>query len=124
VMMSARDRYFGFRLEAQRYSRITQFFDGVDVQHYKGALRYLRDELNRVRGWLKQARLQDRFQPKTLGDNEYQATFPFVEMAGECAAKAIKPLHLGQDRSARIIDRGGAWAFRIEQLRKRGKLPP
>lgn len=204
VMMSARNRYFGFQLQKkQRHARITRFFDGVDAKHYRAILDDVRDELDRahsvlkahgfdrrlkandekfaralfaeiirfresivrfseprivltdnpnrklkelfayyiernfvtkqyqeavletgIRRWLKAANIQDRFQSLTLGDEEYQATFPFVEVSDDRPVKAIKPLYLGQDKTIKIIDHGAIWAFKIRQLRKRDHLPP
>jgi hypothetical protein len=37
--------------------------------------------------------------------------------------KAIKPLHLGHDQPSKILDHGGQWLFRVEQLVKRRVMP-
>ena len=76
-----------------------------------------------IRKWLYQAQIGERFQRMALGDDEYQATFPFVEQVEDQPVKVIKPLHLAQDKPSRIIDHGGAWLFRIEELRRRNRLP-
>lgn len=202
LMMSAKERYFGFKLETRRHGRITKFFEELEAKQYRAALEDLKEELarthellkrhgfdrrfktndepfaralfdeivrpresivrfseprvvladnpktklnelfayyvernfvtkkyketvmeNGVRGWLRAARLQDRFQPQLLGDDEFQTRFPFVQLADKHAVKAIKPLFLGQDRTTRIIEYGATWALRITELRKRNKLP-
>jgi hypothetical protein len=76
-----------------------------------------------IRAWLNQAQIAQRFQRGSVGDDEYQATFPFVEQIGNQAIKAIKPLHLAQDRASKILDHGGTWLFRVEELRRRNRLP-
>jgi hypothetical protein len=58
-----------------------------------------------------------------LGNDEYHVTFPFVEQHEDHAVKAIKPLHLGHNQATKIIEHGGQWLLRINQLRKRKKLP-
>ena len=79
--------------------------------------------VNRVRKWLVQARVGERFQRMTIGDEEYQANFPFVEKIDQKPVKVIKPLDLAKDKPHKIIDHGGAWLFRIEELRRRRRLP-
>lgn len=76
-----------------------------------------------VREWLTQAQIGQRFQRMAIGDDEYQATFPFVEQRDDRPVKVIKPLHLAQDKPSKIIDHGGSWLFRIEELRRRNRLP-
>lgn len=72
---------------------------------------------------LKQAQLDLRFQRLDVGDGEYQANFPFVEQKNNRPVKVIKPLHLGQDKPSKIIDHGGQWLFRLEELKRRECLP-
>jgi hypothetical protein len=76
-----------------------------------------------VRGFLKEAMLHEHFHEQRIGNEEYNALFPFVEMAEEQAVKAIKPLRLDHANPAQIIDHGGQWRIRIEALRERGLLP-
>jgi hypothetical protein len=76
-----------------------------------------------IRKWLYQARIGQRFHRMAIGDDEYQATFPFVEQPGDRPIKVIKPLHLAQDKPSRIIDHGGTWLFRIAELKRRQRLP-
>lgn len=76
-----------------------------------------------IRTWLRQANLQQRFTEAAVGDDTYAIKFPFVEMKRNDPVKVIKPLHLDQDDSTRIIDQAGFWASRIHTLRQRNKLP-
>lgn len=73
---------------------------------------------------LSKAKINERFIPQKLGDPEYQVIFPFVEMQNDQPTKVIKPLHLNQDESFKIIEHGGKWEFRIRELRKRHILQP
>lgn len=76
-----------------------------------------------VREWLREARLQNRFFQVRVGNDEYHAQFPFVELDGERPKKIIKPLNLGYTDASRIIDHGGQWAVRVNALRRRDLLP-
>lgn len=76
-----------------------------------------------IRRLLYQARISERFSRVEVGNDEYHATFPFVEKQDERAVKVIKPLHLDHAQPSRILDHGGQWLFRIQTLKKRGLLP-
>lgn len=76
-----------------------------------------------MRKWLYQAKIADRFDRVEVGDDEYHVTFPFVERHADRPVKAIKPLHLAHDQPTRIIEHGGQWVLRINQLRRRRFLP-
>ena len=78
----------------------------------------------RVRSWLKEAKVADKYSKETLGDQEYQTTFPFVErqVSTNRPRKIIKPLALDQESSTKILDHGAQWRFRISELRRRGQL--
>ena len=85
---------------------------------------YQEQEMERgVRGFLKAAHLSDHFQPLRVGNDEYNALFPFVALDDEQPVKAIKPLRLDHAQPAQIIDHGGQWRVRIEALKKRELLP-
>lgn len=77
-----------------------------------------------VRGFLKTAQLDTRFHEQRVGNDEYNALFPFVELDGELPIKAIKPLRLDHTEPAHVIDHGGQWRVRVEALKKRNLLPP
>lgn len=202
VLFAPQACYFGFRLLGNRTSRITNFFEQMEVATYRAFMRDLREELDRVSAAFKAlgtdrrlsgmdekatwalwseltkpraslvrfgegrlvlaadpvAKLQDlygyyvernfvtreyreqvlernvrqvlkgadlarQFQPARVGNEEYHAQFPFVQMDGETPVKAIKALTLSQTDPVRIIEHGGQWVLRVNQLRKRGLLP-
>jgi len=75
-----------------------------------------------VKKLLDERNLGKRFQRSKVKDNVYSVSFPFVEKAGDKAVKIIKPLFLGQSDSTAIIEHGGHWKLKIEQLRKRRLL--
>ena len=76
-----------------------------------------------VRNWLFQAQVGDRFSPNVVGDDAFHLKFPFVELAEEEPVKIIKPLYLGQPEPRGILEKGAIWAFRVQQLKRRGTLP-
>lgn len=76
-----------------------------------------------MRRWIYDAGLGNRFDKKEVGNDEYHATFPFVEEAVGGVVKAVKPLNLAQDQPNKILDHGGQWLFRIQTLRRRNLLP-
>lgn len=78
---------------------------------------------NGIRALLTKESLNNRFHRKTIGNTEYQATFPFVEFENSKPIKIIKPLHLAQTKASEILDHGGTWLFRLEELRRRHTLP-
>ena len=202
VMMAPEQRFFAFKLMAQRHARVTRFFEQLEAKVFRATMRNLQDEMDRttgvlrrhgfdkrlkfndvdfakgmfaeiirpretmikfseprailaddlketlaelyghyvertfvtrdyqeavlergVRKWLYTAGVAERFERAELGNDEYHVIFPFVEQREEHAIKAIKPLHLGHNQATKIIEHGGQWLFRINQLRKRKKLP-
>lgn len=202
VMMAPEQRFFAFKLMAQRHARVTRFFEQLEAKVFRATMRNLQDEMDRttgvlrrhgfdkrlkfndvdfakgmfaeiirpretmikfseprailaddlketlaelyghyvertfvtrdyqeavlergVRKWLYTAGVAERFEHAELGNDEYHVIFPFVEQREEHAIKAIKPLHLGHNQATKIIEHGGQWLFRINQLRKRKKLP-
>lgn len=76
-----------------------------------------------VRQVLRAADLAQKFHAARVGNEQYHAQFPFVQIDGDTPVKAIKALALNQPDPARIIDHGGQWVLRVNQLRKRGLLP-
>ncbi|PTQ74700.1 Protein of unknown function (DUF3037) [Nitrosomonas oligotropha] len=76
-----------------------------------------------IRKWLYQASIGDRFQRLAVGDDEYEAIFPFVEQVDDRPVKIIKPLNLAQEKPSKIIDHGNLWRSRIEELKRRKRLP-
>jgi hypothetical protein len=53
VLFSPEARFFGFRLLANRYARVTNFFEQLDPRVFRTSIRMLRDELERVDDLLK-----------------------------------------------------------------------
>lgn len=76
-----------------------------------------------MRRWIYDAGLGNRFDKKDVGNDDYHATFPFVEEAVGEVVKAVKPLNLAQDQPNKILDHGGQWVFRIQTLKRRKLLP-
>ncbi|MET0941886.1 MAG: hypothetical protein ABWY13_11040, partial [Mesorhizobium sp.] len=78
----------------------------------------------RMKGWLDEINISDRFARRQFDDGLYRASFPFVEMSedGE-ARKIIKPFFLGQKEPTYIIDHGIKWATSVSRLRKAGVIP-
>jgi hypothetical protein len=76
-----------------------------------------------MRKWIYKAGLGERFEKKDVGNDEYHATFPFVEERVGGVIKAVKPLNLAQDQPSKILDHGGQWLFRIQTLKRRQLLP-
>lgn len=76
-----------------------------------------------LRTWLTEAGQAGRFERLEIGNDEYHATFPFVEERDGRYLMAMKPLNLAQDEPNRIMDHGGAWVWRMAQLKRRNFLP-
>ncbi len=76
-----------------------------------------------VRGWLREAKVHNLFHPARVGNDEYNAQFPFVSLQGDVPTKVIKPLRLDHLNPVSVIDHGGQWRVRIEALKKRDLLP-
>lgn len=72
---------------------------------------------------LDTANIADKYVRRRIGDEEFHATFPFVELKNDTPNKIIKPLHLNHDTSNKILEHGGVWWFRIRELQEREKLP-
>lgn len=76
-----------------------------------------------MRKLFNEARIGDRFMRANVGNDEYHAAFPFVEMDAEVPQRVIKPLHLNHKEPSKIIDHGGQWIVRVQALEKRALLP-
>lgn len=75
-----------------------------------------------IKRLLDQENLGTRYQRRKVQDNIYSVSFPFVEAQDLKVVRVIKPLFLGQADSTAIIEHGGRWRLKIEQLRKRQLL--
>lgn len=76
-----------------------------------------------MRKWIYSAGAGARFDRKEVGNDDYHATFPFVEQVVGDVIKVVKPLNLAQDQPSKILDHGGQWLFRIQTLKRRNLLP-
>ncbi|MCH9638621.1 MAG: DUF3037 domain-containing protein [Betaproteobacteria bacterium] len=86
---------------------------------------YRETELDRgIRDLLFQAQVGERYTREKVGNDEYFVTFPFVEMHAKTPFKIIKPLHLSQEDSSKILEHGGKWEFRVRELHKHHDLSP
>ncbi len=104
-------------------TKLNELFE-LYVQHDFATPEYHEDLLNRdVRTLLKTAPAGQRFQEKRVGNEEYDANFPFVALQGDKPVQIIKPLHLNHGQASKIIDHGGQWIVRVNALKKRGQLP-
>lgn len=77
----------------------------------------------RLRQLFVRENLIDRYTSAKVGDDVYSVTFPFVENRGRAAFRVIKPLNIAEGQPSQIIERGGRWGFRVNELRKRKLLP-
>jgi len=75
-----------------------------------------------IKQLLEQRDLARHYTKRRIEDKVYGVTFPFVEQNEGHAVRAIKPLFLGQADSTAIIEHGGRWKLKVEQLRKRQLL--
>jgi hypothetical protein len=202
VMMSARERFFGFKLLTRRHARVTDFFDQLEAKVFKNAMADITDEFVRVRqllmehgfdrrrtthdtefakgvfaelirprevmlrfseprsllvtdpakaldelfahyvernfvtreyrealmekgirAMLRTAHIAEHFVRREVGNDAFHVTFPFVAVENEKVRKVIKPLDLAHTDSSAILEKGGLWKFRLEELRKKACLP-
>lgn len=71
---------------------------------------------------LATSNLKQRYSERRLGDSEYEVRFPFVLMADEQAAQAIKPLYFGQAEPSKILEHGDAWQAKVMRLKRAQRL--
>lgn len=75
-----------------------------------------------IKRLLEHENLGKRYQKRKVQDTVYSVAFPFVEELNQKAVRVIKPLFLGQGDSTAIIEHGGHWRLKVEQLQKRQLL--
>lgn len=75
-----------------------------------------------IKHLLDRENLGTHFQKRKVQDQVYSVSFPFVAEENNRAISVIKPLFLGQRDSTAIIEHGGRWKLKIEQLRRRRLL--
>lgn len=78
---------------------------------------------NTVRKFLFRTQLGAKYQREKVGTADFTVNFPFVLMADGKPQQIIKPLHLAQGDSTKILTHGGQWVDKIHRLRKRNALP-
>lgn len=93
------------------------------VNHSFATKEYQETFLERQLGKLLAAsNLKQRYSEQKLGNADYPVKFPFVLMSGTEPVQALKPIHLGHDESAKIIEHGDAWISKIRRLNAAGQL--
>lgn len=78
---------------------------------------------NNVRRLLFRARVGAEYRREKIGTDDFAVNFPFVHMADGKPQRIIKPLHLAQRDSTKILTHGGQWVDKVRRLRKRNALP-
>lgn len=78
----------------------------------------------RIGALLRTLPLERPFRPKTLGNEDIHARFPFVQTGDGVELKLIKPFFLAQDEPNRIYDHADPWLQKIRRMRARSLLPP
>lgn len=58
-----------------------------------------------------------RFYQKTIGNNGFHVTFPFVQSHGDAIHKVIKPLYLGHDKLSDVYAHGDIWTGKMKRIR-------
>lgn len=71
---------------------------------------------------LSSANLKQRYKEQKLGTADYPVKFPYVLLDSDGAAQAIKPIHLGHDEPAKILEHGDAWLAKVRRLYKAQEL--
>ena len=76
-----------------------------------------------VRKLLFHAKVGSEYRQEKIGNDDFAVNFPFVHMTDGKADRIIKPLHLDQADSTKILTHGGQWVDKVRRLRKRNALP-
>lgn len=76
-----------------------------------------------VRKLLFHAKVGSEYRQEKIGNDDFSVNFPFVHMTDGKADRIIKPLHLDQTDSTKILTHGGQWVDKVRRLRKRNALP-
>ncbi len=66
VIISPKNRFFGFNLATKRHGRITQFFDEINANVYKNTVYNLKQELERISDSLKAHGFDKRFKSNDI----------------------------------------------------------
>lgn len=71
---------------------------------------------------LASADLKQKYREQKLGPDIYPVKFPYVLLDGDEAVQALKPIHLGHDEPAKILEHGDAWLAKVRRLRNAHSL--
>ena len=77
----------------------------------------------RLAAVFRAADLAATLRPRRFGDDIYHYEFPFVRDTADGKTRAIRPLHLAQQDTTKIIDHGDQWCRRIVRLRRMNSFP-
>jgi len=72
---------------------------------------------------LRNQGLDEYYHQDDIGDAVFQARFPFVRIEKQAPISAIKALNLNHENPSKIIDHGGHWVYRVQELKRREVLP-
>ncbi|KKY51478.1 hypothetical protein AAY86_18490 [Pseudomonas amygdali pv. tabaci str. ATCC 11528] len=93
------------------------------VNHSFATKEYQESVLERQLGkLLSDSNLRQRYSEQKLGTADYPVKFPFVFVGESVAVQALKPIHLGHDEPAKIIEHGDAWISKVKRLNAVGQL--
>ncbi len=71
---------------------------------------------------LASADLKQKYREHKLGTDIYPVKFPYVLLDSDEAVQALKPIHLGHDEPAKILEHGDAWLSKVRRLKKADAL--
>ncbi|NWD74822.1 DUF3037 domain-containing protein [Pseudomonas gingeri] len=101
---------------------LTALFDHY-VNHSFANKEYQETVLEKQLGkLLSDSHLRQRYSERKLGTLDYPVKFPFVLCEGQMPVQAIKPIHLGHDEPAKILEHGDAWVAKVRRLAGAGQL--
>ncbi|MEE4133049.1 DUF3037 domain-containing protein [Pseudomonas viridiflava] len=93
------------------------------VNHSFATKEYQETVLERQLGkLLSDSNLRQHYSELKLGTSDYPVKFPFVFVSDLMAVQALKPIHLGHDETAKIIEHGDAWISKVRRLNHAGQL--
>lgn len=78
---------------------------------------------NALRRLLVRGHVVAEYRREKVGGADFAVNFPFVRMREGKPERIIKPLHLEQGDSTKVLTHGGQWVDKVRRLRKRDALP-
>ncbi|KWS79812.1 hypothetical protein ALQ39_02315 [Pseudomonas amygdali pv. eriobotryae] len=101
---------------------VSTLFDHY-VNHSFATKEYQESVLERQLGkLLTDSNLRQRYSEQKLGTSDYPVKFPFVFVNESLPLQALKPIYLGHDEPAKIIEHGDAWISKMKRLNAAGQL--